>query len=682
MLSKSKRIMVGFISAVLSLLVLFSSCVIASATELTEAETNSDSSSLSNASSVFSSASDQEIINDIVDLLEASFPPKGAAQKAVSWATNQFLSKVLHIETADQKFNKTVLSKLDDLMAGQTMLQKSMEKLSDQVERGELAKFLNDFGEFINENKATKIYNTLLFIDENQKNGTYSEKQAAASRLQTLTTNRGLTMETMGSTDTDIDNYTEKLYSALTRKMKVAYKDGVNSDDDIFEINYQYLRRKYHWENQAYEEWIAFQNQAFGTFSIAVTIDRYSLLARKEKIEDYNKKLPSGSDEMPTAEIDSQLATLDKYVEEIKELKKTWKVPERTTERYYWTPGHEILFYITPNTQGIPQENKKAGVGNTNALNNAKGLWHNIHHPTVKYSFWKPFLRYEGGKDPLINYDQLNTIYNDYDGKKSLYEIFFSEDEGHFDKPNKVDKNCTFVIDEQKSVKTGKSYPLTFKPHFFSADQVYCYGVYNSQIKKGKLPSPGEILLCSYHRASAEPQIGKNCVGIGVKSVGELEHPSNSQETVKEGTYNDYNETIVWSENMDDIQFTLSDNIGDLDSVSVDDNIITEDKYSISDDKTQITLKKEFLLTLEDGTHTLVVESSNAINRFSFTVKAETTPSAPDNSTSDGQTNSTKTDIVFPKTGDSNSRIIWIYLSAFAGLILIIALKKHNKISR
>ena len=133
---------------------------------------------------------------------------------------------------------------------------------------------------------------------------------------------------------------------------------------------------------------------------------------------------------------------------------------------------------------------------------------------------------------------------------------------------------------------------------------------------------------------------------------------------------------------MDDIQFTLSDNIGELDSVSVDDNIITEDKYSISDDKTQITLKKEFLLTLEDGTHTLVVESSNAINRFSFTVKAETTPSAPDNSTSDGQTNSTKTDIVFPKTGDSNSRIIWIYLSAFAGLILIIALKKHNKISR
>lgn len=241
MLSKSKKIMMVFISVILSLLILISPCLVASANDLTEADANSNSNSLSNASSVFSSASDQEIINDIVDLLEASFPPKGAAQKAVSWATNQFLSKVLHIETADQNFNKTVLSKLDDLMAGQTMLQKSMEKLSDQVERGELAKFLNDFGEFINENKATKIYNTLLFIDENQKNGTYSEKQAAASRLQTLTTNRGLTMETMGSTDTDIDNYTEKLYSALTRKMKVAYKDGVNSDDDIFEINYQYL---------------------------------------------------------------------------------------------------------------------------------------------------------------------------------------------------------------------------------------------------------------------------------------------------------------------------------------------------------------------------------------------------------------------------------------------------------
>ena len=77
------------------------------------------------------------------------------------------------------------------------------------------------------------------------------------------------------------------------------------------------------------------------------------------------------------------------------------------------------------------------------------------------------------------------------------------------------------------------------------------------------------------------------------------------------------------------------------------------------------------MLTLEDGIHTLVVESADIVNRFSFTVKAETIPSEPDEET--------KTDIDFPNTGDSSFGIIWIYLSVFAGLTLIIIIKKHNK---
>ncbi|MGN0461195.1 MAG: hypothetical protein ACI4HZ_01995, partial [Ruminococcus sp.] len=310
----------------------------------------------------------------------------------------------------------------------------------------------------------------------------------------------------------------------------------------------------------------------------------------------------------------------------------------------------------------------------------------------------KPFIRYEGGASPLVNYDQLNMILKDYDDGKSLYDIFFSKTEGDFKLPDKVDKNCIFVIDGQKSEVTGNSYPLSFKPYFFKADQAYCYGVANSGIKKGKLPSPSKIHLCYYHRISADPKTGKNCVGIGVKSVGESRLASNSQVTSKEETHTDYDETIVWSKNMDDIQLPFSDDIGDLISVSADDNIITEDKYSISDDETQITLNKEFLLTLEDGEHTLVVESSDAISRFSFTVNNKTTPSesgeqkksgktdaeniptGPNKSTPDETNNSTKTDIDSVQTGDSHSWKFWICLFAFSGLTLIVTFKKHKKI--
>ena len=221
-------------------------------------------------------------------------------------------------------------------------------------------------------------------------------------------------------------------------------------------------------------------------------------------------------------DIDSLLETLDNYVAEIKTLKDEREVVKNTTERYYWTPGHEILFYTTPNTKDIPQENTKAGVGTTAALNKANGLTmkknvNGYYVPAVNYGFWQPFIRYEGGNKRLVNYDQLNAIYKDYGGKANLYDIFFSKTEGNFKNTNKVNKNCTFVIDGEKSETTGKSYYITYKPYVFKADQVFCYGVENSKINKGKLPTPSKIHLCYYHYGHADPKPGKNCVGIGIK---------------------------------------------------------------------------------------------------------------------------------------------------------------------
>ncbi|MDD6251418.1 MAG: hypothetical protein PUA85_02060 [Oscillospiraceae bacterium] len=671
MLSKSKNFMRGFISVILSLLLLSSPCLIAAANsnDLVEADASFSSNGLSNDADFLSTVSDQEIINGVLTLLESVVSPK----KAVEWGANKFVSKVLGLSSKSEKESKEIMEKLDKLMEGQSKLQESMATLSKQVTCSQLNTILNEFeGLIASEQITNNAYSTLRDIDAKEDNGTYSSDDAYAARLQCLTKDLGLTDETMSRVDVDIDKYTDKLASALLTSMKVTYEDGKTLNNDLFEINYQSLRRTYRWENQAYGEWIAFQNKALGTYAIAATVNRLSLLARIEKINDYNKSHPDSK--IFTDSIETRLKKLDKDVEAVKNLITREVVIRDETERYYWTPGHEMLFYTTPNTQGVPQENKKAGVGNTKASNNAKGLKlvknksGNYTH-TVKYDFWKPFIRYEGGDSPLVNYDQLNTILKDYGGKKSLYDIFFSKDEGNFTLPQNVNKNCKFVIDGQKSEVTGKSYELTYEPYLFKADQVYCYGIDNSKTGNGKLPSTSKIHLCYYHSSHADPKNGDNCVGIGVKSVGEI--PTNIQNTAKEETYANYYETIVWSKNMDDIQLPLSANIVDSVSVSVDDNIITEDKYSLSDDRAQITLKKEFLLTLEDGMHTLVVESADIVNRFSFTVKAETATSEPDEET--------KTDIDFPNTGDSSFGIIWIYLSVFAGLTLIIIIKKHNR---
>ncbi|MGN1457334.1 MAG: PT domain-containing protein [Acutalibacteraceae bacterium] len=687
MLPKSKKVLRGFISAILSLTVLLSPCLIVSAEndDLTEANANSDSSSLSFLSG------DQDIINDLVSALESSVSPK----TVVTWATKQFVSKVLGLKSKDQKVKDEILTKLDTLMDGQTKLQESMNNLSNQIERGELTSIIREIQELIKSKQATDIYSSLLDVDKDEQDNICTSAQAAESRVQILTFDRGLTKETMTSANVDIDLYTNKLADALLNKMEVTYKDGTIRNDDIFEIHYQYLKRKYHWENQAYDEWIAFQNQALGTFSIAITIDRLSLLARIEKINEYNKDLPKDK-QKNTNTINTQLKHLDEYAEQVKALMKKWEVIKRDdSERYYWVPGHEMIFYKTPNTQGIPQENKNAGVGNTKAFNNAKGLKKvknksGNYTTTVKDSFWKPFIRYEGGDSRLVNYDQLNMILKDYSGEnKSLYDIFFSKKEGNFtSKTNVNEKNCIFVIDEQKSEITGKSYPLTYKPYLFKADQVYCYGIENSKISKGKLPSPSQIHLCYYHSGHADPKTGDNCVGIGVKKVVEEDI------------------AIVWSQSMEHMQIPISKNIiENLISVSADNFIIAkEDKYKISEDKTQILLEKDFLLSLEEGEHTLDVDSKDAIYRFSFTIEDEansfepnnsaseeptnvtsdeptnSTPDEPTNSASDEPTNSTKTDSDIPPTGDSDSWKIWIYLSAFAGLTLIITFKKRNNI--
>lgn len=218
---------------------------------------------------------------------------------------------------------------------------------------------------------------------------------------------------------------------------------------------------------------------------------------------------------------------------------------------------------------------------------------------------------------------------------------------------------------------------MTYEPYFFKADQVYCYGIENSKIQGDKLPSPSKIHLCYYHNSHADPKKDDNCVGIGVKSVGEI--PPNNK-SVKEETYTNCNETIVWSGDMQDLHFPISENAGNVISVSADGNVIDKDKYSVSEDKTQITLSKEFLLTLESGTHTLAVESSNAINSFSFTVASKSTPSEPDNSVSDEKpSSSTDTNIDAPQTGDSNIWKIWICISIFSVIAIITVSQKAKK---
>lgn len=674
MLSKSKKLFMALISAALSLQFLIFPCLSVFASN-TETDVDNVLTSASNEDDLFSTISDQEIINGVLSLIDSTVDPK----TTVKWATKKFIAYAFNI--SQESDSEKIMAKLDKLMEGQSKLQQSIDTLSKQVTCIQLNDILNNFETLASEQSPNNIYNALRNIDKKEETGEYSSEDAAAARTYALTYGLKISTESLGSASLDLDKHTDKLTHALLDTMRVTYEDGKTSKDSLFEINYQYLRRKYNWEHQSYDEWIAFQNYALGTYTITVTIDRLSLLARIEKIKEYNATQTDPKDKIYTDLIEDKLEKLDASVAEVKKLIESKVVIRDASERYYWKPGHEILFYSTPNTKGIPQENKNAGVGNNKALSNAKGLKVEHGFPTVKFNFWKPFIRYEGGNSLLANYDQLNMLLNDYDGKKSLYDIFFSETEGNFTLPSKVNQNCRFVIDEKKSEITGKSYPLTYEPYLFKADQAYCYGIENSKIKGNQLPSPSKIHLCYYHSGHADPKSDDNCVGIGIKSVGAL--PSNDYQTNKEKTHTNYNETLVWSDNTQNLELPIYNNIDNIVSVSLDDSIIDKDKYSFSDDKTRIILDKEFLRSIGNGTHMLIIEYDNEIDSCSFTIAYEENTSKPDNSTPDNSiqdnpTNSITSNVDIPQTGSSDVWKLFLYISMFSAVTIIIS-KKAKK---
>ena len=692
MLLKIKKISAALLSAALSFQLLISPCMVASAESGDYTEKNELSSSLSNASysnsngeSIVDILANQDAVDSMLTLMETFVKPEEILKKAVNWGVKKFVAEALNIKSDNEK----LMEKIDKLMEGQDKLHNDIQNLSRQITCTQLNGIINDYNKIKDSMSPNIIFTSLREIDENTS---YSTKKAEALRIDALTKELGIHDDDMGKIDSNFDNYYNSLKNILTTKLEVTYEDGVTKSDDLFEVKYQSLRRKYHWEHQAYNEWITFQNDALLTYTITAAIEKRSLQARIYNIEKWNSTHKE-SEQKHSGYVSGKLKQVNEDIKQIQKLVDRKVVVRDENERYYWTPGHELLLYTTPNTKGVPQENKNAGVGSNKTTKNAKGLiWiknnSGNYVPTVKYSFWKPFIKYEGGNTPLMNYDQFDMILKDYGGKKSLYDIFFSEDEGNFTLPSNVNKNCQFVIDEKKSEKTGKSYPLSYEANFFKADQVYCYGIENAKIKGDKLPSPGRIHLCYYHSGHADPKSGDNCVGIGVKSVGLLS--PNDDIGTNEETYTNYNDTVVWTKNMNELQIPVLGENKEIIAVSLDGKNIDNDKYSVSEDKTQITLNKELLLTLDDGVHTLAVKYYNGTDTFSFTVASETVSTVSDNSDNKQTSNvsdistpqkdsETNTNNTTPQTGDSSDWIGYTAVLIVVMGIIIVNLKPKGK---
>ena len=148
MLSKSKKLFTALLSSALSLQLLVSPCIVASAesgnyTEKAVLDSSSSniSESASNGGSVIDALTDQDAVNGILTLIETFAKPEEILKKAVDWGAKKFMAEALNIKSDDEK----LMEKIDKLMEGQDKLHNEIQSLSRQITCTQLNGIINDY---------------------------------------------------------------------------------------------------------------------------------------------------------------------------------------------------------------------------------------------------------------------------------------------------------------------------------------------------------------------------------------------------------------------------------------------------------------------------------------------------------------------------------------------------------
>ena len=241
----------------------------------------------------------------------------------------------------------------------------------------------------------------------------------------------------------------------LVKGFMVTYSDN---NDNVFGLYHKWCTYKYHWEHQAYEDWITFRNAVYSQYIAVASVERLSLLARikvlKEKNEDHSN-------------LDKTLAGLNAQIDEVNkkfnDKKDSWagivqKRPDN--QRYYWTPDNEKLLYTEAHQQKVPVEkdNDKYGADDMGKTITDKSKIRGVVYKgwlkfNPVYDFWRPFTSYarsksDGGgivKCPTVEWYQ--QVYKDYGKKVDLYTIFFDKNEGNMKAPKGSGSGWKFVCD-------------------------------------------------------------------------------------------------------------------------------------------------------------------------------------------------------------------------------------------
>ncbi|MBR5407241.1 MAG: Ig-like domain-containing protein [Lachnospiraceae bacterium] len=552
----------------------------------------------------------QEALRQLGGLIETGGNPAEVAGWVISEAIPDLLS--LAFGSKGQPTTQDIMNKLDEVVKNQDEMMGKLANLDKVLHAEELAGQLNTFAKIDPGNG----YRTLRNIDNNKD---LSAKDKADRRNKALIydmveTNNEQTKYVSGA-ECNMDKNVYALGEMLTGPIHMSSMDSEN----LFEVIHMWCKYKYHWEHQAYDEWLAMRNAVYARYATMSTVDYMSLCSRIEYLSANNLTY----DTLETARIDlkDQMAKVKKAYDD-----SAVSIRDDSV-RFYQYPKHELLLYKTAKKQVIPQEARTAGlrpgrkkyvyVTKPKGISKGKNGWEPV------YGFWSQFLYYDNSnniKVPTLDWFK-SVARDDYQGSKNLYDIL---KEGGIEMPSGSNSNWEYMV-----YQDGKNAKLDYCTHWYKGDRL-TVTIADSNGNADKSGDSGTgvnfyIYHDEYNELDDNYKKGTNIIGIGIAP--------DKQNSIKAETAvykHEENEPVTWTKgSLSECNIRLNrtaDNGSAMryfEGIEVDGKLINEANYTrgsiatvsgnetVSGDKMYVGLNADFLDSLSVGDHVLTAVFSD-----------------------------------------------------------------------